>query len=74
MRGDFKVILEPDEKGGYIVTCPSLLGCYGQGNTVEEALTNIREAIEPCLEDLQAQREEIPDPSGVLVGSVVVTQ
>lgn len=71
---DFKVILEPDETGGYVVSCPSLAGCYSQGDTVEAALANIREAIELCLEDLQAQGEEIPDPSGVLVGSVVVTQ
>ena len=71
---DFKVILEPDEAGGYVVTCPSLAGCYSQGDTVEEALANIKEAIELCLEDMRAQGEEIPDPSGVLVGSVVVTQ
>jgi hypothetical protein len=34
---DFKVILEPDEMGGYVVTCRSLPGCYSQGETVEEA-------------------------------------
>jgi len=70
---DYKVLLEPDETGGYVVSCPSLSGCYSQGETVEEALANIKEAIELCLEDLQAQGEAIPDPSGVLVGSVVVT-
>lgn len=71
---DFKVILEPDEAGGYVVTCPSLTGCYSQGDTVAEALANIREAIELCLEDMRDRGEQIPDPSGVLVGSVVVTQ
>ena len=71
---DFKVILEPDETGGYVVTCPSLSGCYSQGDTVEEALANIKEAIELCLEDMREQGEQIPDLSGVLVGSVVVTQ
>ena len=70
---DYKVILEPDKTGGYVVSCPSLPGCYSQGETVEAALANIKEAIELCLEDLQAQGEEIPDPSGVPVGSVVVT-
>jgi antitoxin HicB len=50
---DFKVLLEPDEDGGYVVVCPSLPGCYSQGETVEEALANIREAIELCLEDLR---------------------
>lgn len=71
---DFKVILEPDETGGYVVSCPSLTGCYSQGDTVDEALVNIKEAIELCLEDMVARHEEIPDPSRVLVGSVVVTR
>ena len=69
---DFKVLLEPDEDGGYVVACPSLPGCYSQGETVSEALANIREAIELCLEDMEANGEAIPDPSGTLVGSVVV--
>jgi antitoxin HicB len=47
---DFKVLLEPDQTGGYVVICPSLQGCYSQGETVEEALANIREAIQLCLD------------------------
>ena len=47
---DFKVFLEPDEDGGYVVVCPTLPGCYSQGDTVKEALANIREAVELCLE------------------------
>ena len=46
------VILDRDEDyDGYVVTCPSLRGCYSQGKTAEEALVNIREAIELVLED-----------------------
>jgi antitoxin HicB len=71
---DFKVLLEPDETGGYVATCPSLPGCYSQGDTVDGALDNIREAIELCLEDMQVHGEVIPDPPRVLVGSVVVTR
>lgn len=49
---DFKVFLEPDtEYGGYVAVCPSIQGCYSQGKTVDEALANIREAIELCLEE-----------------------
>jgi len=49
---DFKVFLEPDlDYGGYSVVCPSLPGCYSQGKTVSQALANIREAIELCLEE-----------------------
>jgi predicted RNase H-like HicB family nuclease len=47
---DFKVSLEPDaDYGGYVVVCPSIPGCYSQGNTVPEALANIREAIDFAL-------------------------
>lgn len=72
---DYKVFLEPDaEYGGYVVVCPSIPGCYSQGKTVSEALANIREAIEVSLEDMESRGEEIPDPSEVLVGSVVITR
>lgn len=71
---DFKVILEPDETGGYVVSCPSLPGCYSQGETVEEAMKNIEEAILLCLEDMEAEGEKIPDPSKALVGTVIVTK
>lgn len=72
---DFKVLLERDEEyGGYVVTCPSIQGCHSQGKTAEEALANIREAIELCLEVMRERGEELPDPNGTLIGSVVVTQ
>lgn len=45
-----KVVLRHDEKdGGYVVSCPALPGCHSQGETKEEALANIREAIEGYL-------------------------
>ena len=66
---DFKVFLEPDDDyGGYVVVCPSLPGCYSQGKTVSEALANIREAIDLCIEDMESRGEEIPDPNNVLIG------
>jgi predicted RNase H-like HicB family nuclease len=48
-----KVILEPSEEGGYTAIVPSLPGCISEGNTKEEALTNIREAIELYLEPVE---------------------
>ena len=58
---DYKVFLEPDQGyGGYVVTCPSIPGCYSQGKTVSEALANIREAITVYLESLQAHGEPLP--------------
>ncbi len=61
----YPVIIE-QENNGYIVSCPSFEGCYSQGDTIEEALNNIKEAIELCLND-----DEIP-VSSIIVGSVVV--
>lgn len=46
----FLVTLEKDEDGYYVTECPSLPGCVSQGKTPEEALNNIREAIEGILE------------------------
>jgi predicted RNase H-like HicB family nuclease len=45
-----QVILEPSDEGGYTVYVPSLPGCLSEGDAVEEAMTNIREAIELYLE------------------------
>ena len=59
---DFKVILEPDPDGGYVISCPSLPGCYSQGDSVDEALANIREAIEGIIEVRRAQNLPIPSP------------
>ncbi|MGC2235472.1 MAG: type II toxin-antitoxin system HicB family antitoxin [Pyrinomonadaceae bacterium] len=46
----FDVSLEVDEDGVWIVECPSIPGCVSQGNTKDEALENIKEAIQLCLE------------------------
>jgi len=45
-----KIILEPSNEGGFTVYVPSLPGCISEGDTKEEAMTNIREAIELYLE------------------------
>ncbi len=44
------VTIDRDEDGIWIVECPAIPGCVSQGNTKEEALANIREAIALCLE------------------------
>jgi len=45
-----KVVLEPSDEGGYTVHVPSLPGCISEGETVDEAMKNVREAIELYLE------------------------
>lgn len=56
---DFKVKLHKAEEGGYYVTVPSLPGCYSQGETKEEALANIKEAIALHLETIVEDSEPI---------------
>ena len=45
------ILVEMDEDGYYIVSCPVFRGCHTQGKTIEEALFNIREVVDMCLED-----------------------
>ncbi len=65
---NFAVVLEPAEDGGFTVIVPALPGVVTEGDSLEEALANAREAIELCLEDLAEQGSEIPqsDPDARL--------
>jgi predicted RNase H-like HicB family nuclease len=56
------VVIEADTDG-YFVSCPALQGCYSQGDTYEEALTNIKDAIRLHIADRLADGEEIPQVS-----------
>jgi predicted RNase H-like HicB family nuclease len=46
----FPIVVEKDEDGFFVAVNPSLTGCYSQGKTIEEALVNVQEATELCLE------------------------
>ena len=69
----FTIVIEADAAGGYHVFCPSLPGCYSQGETLEEAQTNIREAIQCHLESLLKDGVPIPKESDEFIGTVRVT-
>ena len=58
----FEVALAAEDGGGYSVSVPGLPGCVSQGETREEALAMIREAIELYLESLDAHGDPIPGP------------
>jgi antitoxin HicB len=58
----FRVIIEPDEDGVFIAECPALPGCVSQGKTRDEAMANIRDAIEGYLASLKKHGEPIPPP------------
>ncbi|HPC76694.1 MAG TPA: type II toxin-antitoxin system HicB family antitoxin [bacterium] len=51
----FPVIIEVDEDGYYIVSCPLFKGCHSYGETIDEALENIKEVIEMCLEETKTE-------------------
>ena len=57
---NYTVFLEKEEDGGYHAFCPILRGCHSQGDTFEEAITNITEAIELYIESLMADSQPIP--------------
>jgi len=63
----YKVIFEPQDEGGYTVTVPSLPGCISEGDTYDEALSNIKEAISLYLESLQADGLPIPEENHLIV-------
>jgi predicted RNase H-like HicB family nuclease len=46
----FNVTIDRDEDGVWVVECPSIPGCVSQGRSKEEALENIKEAIQGCIE------------------------
>ncbi len=66
------IVLEADSDG-YFVSCPSLQGCYSQGDTYEEAVKNIKDAIRLHIEDRLAGGEEIPEHVSVSLSTVEVS-
>lgn len=51
MKKHYPIIIEQDKDGVFIVQCPLLKGCRSYGHTIDEAVGNIKEAIETCVED-----------------------
>ena len=60
MKYKYRILIEKDENGIYIASCPALQGCYSQGDTVDEALQNIKDAIQLHIEARQALGESVP--------------
>ena len=56
-----RVIIYPDEDGYWVAECPSLPPCLSQGKTKEEAIENIKEAIQLYLDLLEDEGREIPE-------------
>lgn len=63
-----QVILEPSDESGYTISVPALPGCISEGDNIDEALANIKEAIELYLEPL----EEATDNEDAIVRELVI--
>jgi predicted RNase H-like HicB family nuclease len=62
MSRSYTAVFEREEDGGFSVTVPDLPGCVSQGDDYDEALANIREAIEGYIEALKADGLPVPEP------------
>lgn len=66
------VIIQKD-KDGYFAFCPELPGCYTQGNSFEEILGNIKDAVKLYIEDMIESGEEIPKFEAITISQIEVT-
>jgi predicted RNase H-like HicB family nuclease len=58
----YRVVIELDEDGAFIVECPSLPGCISQGSTRDEAIASIKDAIAGYVASLKKHGEPVPPP------------
>jgi predicted RNase H-like HicB family nuclease len=60
----YRIVVEKGEDFGYISHCPAIPGCHSQGETIEEAIENVKDAIRGCIEALDIKLLfENPTPS-----------
>ncbi|NIM04116.1 MAG: type II toxin-antitoxin system HicB family antitoxin [Armatimonadetes bacterium] len=67
---DYTVIIHPAEEGGYWTEVPALQGCFSQGETIEQALANTKEAVESHIAALREDGQDVSGDSGLLIGRV----
>ena len=69
----YTVIIEKEQEGGYHAFCPILQGCHTQGETYEETLENIKDAIKLYIESLKSHNETIPVEDDISIKLAKVT-
>ena len=52
MKKHYPIVIEQDKDGVFIIECPAFEGCRSYGKTIDEALSNIREAIQVCIDEI----------------------
>ena len=68
------VVVYPESSGGFSIVCPTLPGCHSQGETLQEALANVREAVSLYLDVLEEDGLPLPEAVEPLVTSVEVAR
>ena len=69
---EYTVIMHPAEEGGYWAEIPALPGCYSQGETLEEVIKNVKEAVESHVDALKQDNQVVPVERGLMIGKVEV--
>jgi antitoxin HicB len=68
----YRILLTPEEEGGFSVSVPALPGCFTQGETIGEAIEMAKEAISLYIESLEAEGQFVPDDSRTLEYSLTL--
>jgi antitoxin HicB len=68
----YRILLTPEDEGGFSVSVPALPGCFTQGETVDEAIAMAKEAISLYIESLEDDSEPVPDDSNNLEYSLTL--
>ena len=66
----YTVVVEEDEDGGFVAICPSLNHVASQGETAEEAIANVKEAMAVYIETLREHGDPVPAPRSVSTSAV----
>ena len=68
----YRILLTPEDEGGFSVSVPALPGCFTQGETIEEAIEMAKDAISLYIESLEADGEPVPDDNNSLEYSLTL--
>ncbi len=71
---EYTVLVYKAEEGGYWAEVPALPGCYSQGETVEETMKNVKEAVEAHIMALKEEEEKVPSEEDFIIARVNVAE
>ncbi len=71
---EYTVLVYKAEEGGYWAEVPALPGCYSQGETIEETMKNVKEAVEAHIIALKEEEEKVPAEEDFIIARVNVAE